>query len=596
MEKSIESSQEFLPPMHSKELSPIAAAERIQAIDVIRGFALIGIFFMNVEWFNRAFFEFSQGIPAGVHGIDWLATYFVNFFVAGKFWTIFSLLFGMGFAVMLSRSESTGRAFLVPYIRRIIALGIFGLLHTVLLWPGDILFSYAFTAAGLLFVLFGTWKAFVGSALLMLALAFVPGMNSAGVLVAELLLMGLIALFIRHERLFKVAGMSLPSISLILGTLGVIGAISAVASFFIPAMSDSKNMIFGFTGILLSTAFVAAKFRQPAESRFWRAGVWVYSIVFIVSLIFAIIQYQKPVENAFNSPEAVKLAEVKEAKNKLEEDAKKTAEAAGKKYVKPEEKKDDNKKVTTEAQKKLEKDANTIVGVHKFEKKIAEEIKVLTTGSYVDVVKFHWKDFVDGPFNAAGQAFSAIALFLLGVWFVRAAVITKAKENMALFRRLAFIGLPLGWGMSLLASSFSVSHTPGVSGDGSNLAFHLLNLGNLPTCLAYVSIIVLMVHSNSIFSKIQVLAPFGRMALTNYLMQSLIQASFFYGWGLGHYGMGRASQLGFAVGVIILQVLFSHWWLARFRYGPMEWIWRGITYWQIPALRIDASGSVPKAA
>jgi uncharacterized membrane protein YeiB len=77
------------------------------------------------------------------------------------------------------------------------------------------------------------------------------------------------------------------------------------------------------------------------------------------------------------------------------------------------------------------------------------------------------------------------------------------------------------------------------------------------------------------------------MALTNYLMQSLIQASFFYGWGMGHFGMGRASQLGFAVAVIAGQILFSHWWLARFRYGPMEWLWRGITYWTVPALRIE---------
>lgn len=113
----------------------------------------------------------------------------------------------------------------------------------------------------------------------------------------------------------------------------------------------------------------------------------------------------------------------------------------------------------------------------------------------------------------------------------------------------------------------------------------LLNLGNLPTCLAYVSLVILMLHSNSVLSKIRVLAPFGRMALTNYLMQSFIQASFFYGWGLGNFGMGRAQQLGFAIVVICLQVLFSHWWLARFRYGPMEWIWRGITYWHIPELK-----------
>lgn len=587
-----------IPPTPVENLKPIVAAERIEAIDVVRGFALIGIFFMNIEWFNRSFNEFQDGIPASAHGLDWLATYFVNFFVAGKFWTIFSLLFGMGFAVMLTRAEDTGRAFLVPYIRRVIALGIFGMLHTILLWPGDILFSYAFTAAGLLFVLFGTWKTFLISALMMLGLAFVPGMGSAGVLVAELVMMSLIALFIRNERIFKIFGLHLNWVSLLCSIVGILGVIAYVVSFFVPAMSDASRNIIGFTSIFIATGFVATKFREPATARFLRAGVWLYSVPFVVGIVFSAINYQKPLENAFNSPEAVKLSLEIEAKNKVEEEAKKAAEAAGKKYVKPEEKKDEKKDKApkTEAQKKLDRDANTIVAVHETQKKIAEDRKILTTGSYSDVVKHRWKEFSEFPFGAAGQAFSSIAMFLMGVWFVRAKIITKAKENLGLFKQLALWGLPIGWGLSLFASSINVSHTPGVTGDGSGLMHNLLSLGSLPTCLAYVSIVVLMVYSTSVFSKIKVLAPYGRMALTNYLSQSLIQASFFYGWGFGHFGMGRASQLAFAVGVICLQVLFSHWWLARFRYGPMEWVWRGITYWQVPPMRIESNDLKPQAA
>ncbi len=596
MEQVIITSEQAPPPTPFKDLKPIAPAERIEAIDVVRGFALIGIFFMNIEWFNRSFHEFQDGIPASAQGLDWLATYFVNFFVAGKFWTIFSLLFGMGFAVMLTRAEDTGRAFLVPYIRRVIALGVFGMMHTILLWPGDILFSYAFTAAGLLFVLFGTWKSFLASAALMLGLAFVPGLGSAGVIVGELVLMSLIALFIRHERIFSVLGMRMPLVSLVFLILGLITSVAAVAAFFVPAMADAKREILGGAIFLLSSAFVAAKFREPATSRFWRTGVWIYSMPFVIGIVYSTINYQKPLESVFNSPEAVKLSIEIEAKNKLEEDAKKAAEAAGKKYVKPEEKKDDKKAPKSEAQKKIERDANSIVSIHENQKKIAEDRKILTTGSYTDVLKHRWKEFVDGPFNAAGQAFSSIALFLMGVWFVRAKIITKAKENLGLFKQLAMWGLPIGWGLSIFASTINVSHVAGVTGDGSGLMRNLLMFANLPSCLAYVSIVVLMVYSTSVFSKIKVLAPYGRMALTNYLMQSLIQASFFYGWGFGHFGMGRASQLAFAIGVICLQVIFSHWWLARFRYGPMEWIWRGITYWQVPALRIDTKELNPQAA
>lgn len=568
------------------EFKPVADNERIQALDVIRGFALIGIFFMNIEWFNRSFFDFGSGIPAGTHGIDWLATYFVNFFVAGKFWTIFSLLFGMGFAVMLTRSEETGRAFIKPYIRRILALGVFGLLHTILLWPGDILYSYAFTAAGLLIVLFGQWKWILAGMALLAGISFIPNMGSAWVLVGGTGFMGLIALFIRNERIVSIFGKKMPLFSSIVLAVGVLMSIAAIASWIVPAMSEARNPLTGGAAAFLLMAYCSAKFHQPAEARFWRAGALIYSLPFVIGVVFGVIAYQKPLSNVFNSPDAVKLAAEKMVIKNAEEAAEKLAKASGKTLPPKDDKKDDKKVVKSEAQKKLERDADTINRIEENQKKIVKDVQILTKGSYTDVVKHHFAEFLEGPFNAAGQAFAAIALFLMGVWFVRAKIITKAADHLGLFRQIALFGLPIGWGLSLFASSIAVSHTPGVSGDGWQLTQMLLNLGNLPTCLAYVSLIVLAVHSTSALSKIRVLAPLGRMALTNYLMQSLIQASFFYGWGLGNFGLGRAQQLGFAVAVICLQVLFSHWWLGRFRYGPMEWVWRAITYWQIPDLKI----------
>src|SRR5437870_5369241 len=86
-------------------LAPIAAAERIHALDIIRGFALIGIFLMNVEWFTRPLAEFGTGVDGQQQGLSWFASWFIYVFVQGKFWTMFSLLFGMGFAVMLGRAQ-----------------------------------------------------------------------------------------------------------------------------------------------------------------------------------------------------------------------------------------------------------------------------------------------------------------------------------------------------------------------------------------------------------------------------------------------------------------------------------------------------------
>jgi uncharacterized membrane protein YeiB len=73
-------------------------------------------------------------------------------------------------------------------------------------------------------------------------------------------------------------------------------------------------------------------------------------------------------------------------------------------------------------------------------------------------------------------------------------------------------------------------------------------------------------------------------------MQSAIMAVYFLGHGLGHWGMPRAWQVLFVLVVFAFQVGFSHWWLGRFHYGPMEWLWRAITYWKLPPMRLDRSG------
>jgi uncharacterized membrane protein YeiB len=74
-------------------------------------------------------------------------------------------------------------------------------------------------------------------------------------------------------------------------------------------------------------------------------------------------------------------------------------------------------------------------------------------------------------------------------------------------------------------------------------------------------------------------------------MQSLVCMFVFYGFGLGQWGMPRAQQVLFVVVVFAAQIAFSHWWLARFRYGPMEWLWRGFTYRQVPPLRIAGTSA-----
>ena len=85
---------------------------------------------------------------------------------------------------------------------------------------------------------------------------------------------------------------------------------------------------------------------------------------------------------------------------------------------------------------------------------------------------------------------------------------------------------------------------------------------------------------------LSVLAPVGRMALTSYLVQSLVLGALFYGWGLGLFGrLGEASAAVIALAIFLAQMVASALWLRWFRFGPVEWLWRSFTYGSKQPLR-----------
>jgi uncharacterized protein len=112
-------------------------------------------------------------------------------------------------------------------------------------------------------------------------------------------------------------------------------------------------------------------------------------------------------------------------------------------------------------------------------------------------------------------------------------------------------------------------------------------LCRVSTMLFYVATIVRAVHNDAWRRRFAPMAIVGRMPLTNYLMQTMIATFIFYGWGLGFWGKaGPALDLLLAIGIFfIVQVPLSHWWLKRFELGPMEYLWRRLTYGHAPVLR-----------
>lgn len=573
-------------------MAPIAVAQRIEALDVVRGFALIGIFLMNIEWFNRPIGAMGEGIPRDLSGVDWLASWFVNYFVAGKFWTIFSLLFGMGFAVMMVRAEQAGRAFKPVYLRRVLALAVFGAAHYIFLWDGDILFSYAVGALMLMVALHARPKPLLLAIAAIAALGFIPDMKPFFGIAGGVGVAGLLGLYLRNEKRVTLRGLQVPVFSLVLLVLGALLCVAALVFWLLPnGPTEPRGPLSVFGPLVVTAGWLSWKYFDPVEKRPLRLGAGLYLFFAIAMTVGSVLQHFAPDPLAAGAPGAQLAAAPPAAAQAQPASQAALAPQAAPQASTPASPAsgadaDAKKPKKTLAERYAEREAERAKRLAENREEKAREVRILTQGSYWDAVMRRAGDFPEKAAGDFGFSVLLVGMFLLGIGFVRSGVMDNTREHLPLFRKLALWGLPIGIAIGLAGSLIAMSHTPGDRTDGWGIARALTMLGNLPACLGYVGLVVVMLHSKTVFARVHVLAPLGRMALTNYLMQSLICALYFYGHALGHYGMPRGQQLLFVAVVYAAQVAFSHWWLSKFRYGPLEWFWRGYTYRQVPKFRL----------
>ena len=412
-------------------LDPIAASERIEAMDVLRGFALLGILLMNIEAFVGPLAAALDGLNPALTGVDRTVDAAIYILVQGKFYLLFSLLFGMGFGVMMQRAATRGSAFSALYLRRTLALLAFGVVHLLLIWSGDILVAYALIALPLLLIF----------------------------------------------RSVPVGHLPYWALGLYALTLLMVAGFSAI-------------------GILAQL--------EPT--------------------IAAVMQ--------------------------------------------------------EELRKEGEKMARLIVA----------ERAAYGSGSYAQaVVQRAWDAAVMLPYTLllGGQI---LAMFVLGTWFARSGAIAHPQRRPRLYASLRWVALPAGLGLMLV----SFWMVPTVAVDrmdlASGIAMLLFMTASPLMSFGYLAWILRWMDSAA-RPYLCWLAPAGRLALTNYLGQSVICTLVFYGYGLGYFEqLPRAWQVPFVFALFAVQVLASRWWLARFRYGPAEWVWRAVTYLRWPAMRVPASG------
>lgn len=419
---------------------PVTARERMVSLDAIRGVALFGILIVNITYFaNPVSDPFNHAIPASVP--ETATAWLIAFFAQGKFYPLFSLLFGLGFAMQIERASSARRAFVPVYLRRLLVLLIIGIAHGILIWAGDILTVYALL--GFLLLLVGRGK---------------------------------------------------PHSLLILATIAYMVQVSLVMG-----MAWSIN-----------TAAQCAK-----------------------------------VENTALMTQNCDSTQMQGLLHGFEK----------------------NQTGMTELQQAAR--------------------SAYSTGTFAEVSAVRVDEFGMMLSNMGFFGAQVLAMFLFGAWLGRRRYFAAPEQHKAFFRNALILAVVIGLPLSAWFATVHLRVDYTDLFDAKMAKALMINLFAGPLLsVGYASAIVLGMQTCAA-AWLGLVAPVGRMALTNYLLQSVICTLIFYSYGIGLMAEQPKLlvQVGIVIAVFAVQVVWSHWWLKRFALGPVEWLWRALTYMSLPPMR-----------
>lgn len=203
---------------------------------------------------------------------------------------------------------------------------------------------------------------------------------------------------------------------------------------------------------------------------------------------------------------------------------------------------------------------------------------LIVNDSYKDLLKWNrsgfwwsWQYRLDG--NRVAKIF---AMFLLGLWVGRTKLYVRLKEEHLLLKKVQIFCLGIGIPAGIAYAYFQADNKflPAPIGLLDTISY-ALNVA--PLSLGYAATIALFYSKRQ--NSFRWLQPVGRMAFTNYIAQSIFGIGLYYGIGFGLGGnKGPAFYMPVAISFFLLQIIYSNLWMHYFNYGPLEWLWRQLTY------------------
>lgn len=491
------------------EWANVGAGKRIPGLDLLRGFALLGILLVNVHQMFApwVFANDPIALTAGETGtfVHW---FFIDSFVMSKFLTLFSLLFGVGFAIQIASLKATQNGkYRLIYLRRIAFLGLLGILHGLLLYGADVLTFYAVTAVFLLIFceLSAKKLLFSGFALTLIVMFWVFTLEWNDNLAAPILFAGF---------------------ALVLATL------------WLMRNRNPRTVITGGAASLLLAASIYGAMVSPTIS------------------------------------DGKQWTQRQQAADAVRSQSANTLTLGGQEFTTP---------------------------LNQANRKIIETIPL----NPVDSAKLATSAFREGPYSLAMEIrtsqfvttqvafllfyfWRTLAIFMIGVGLVKWGLFRK--DNRDLYLTTVRWGFSIGIPLSLLATYLKMIVATKVS-TMNGVATLVHEASVYPVAFALAASIMLWSRSHQAKWLQTILASAGRMALTNYIGQSLVMI--FLATGLGLYGTLSRTGLSFvAIIVFAALALGSYLWLRRFRMGPLEWVWRFVTYLKKPDYRENKVGRV----